>query len=388
MLVAQSGNGKQISLLSSWNKDELSNLINQDGVFCPVCKGKVVLKSGNKKRWHFAHQVNKACRAEGETSYHMDGKIQLFHWLKRSFQIVKLECYLKELSQRPDIFFEGNQKSYALEFQCASISPQLMLKRTQSFIKSDIKPIWILGEKRLKTLGESIFTLTEMDYLATFTSNHNNYLLYYCPHKKRFTILTNIISFSERRIIATKFYKDMNDVLINDVLKFNKRCINNLTNQWNTLKQKWRLSCHLDKSKASKIVRDQYYQHKIPLSLIPSICGVPVKESILIKTPSHYWQGWIVVKFILNKQLGVYLHLSKVCEEFSHCVKQKIFQLRTAPLLGQKGFSPIYHYFIFLCQKGYLKKISKYQFMKVRHINIPKSIEDAINEDLNIIKHT
>lgn len=52
--------------------------------FCPVCGGELAVKLGLQKAPHFAHKQNKSCSIdiEPESAYHLEGKRQLYVWLK------------------------------------------------------------------------------------------------------------------------------------------------------------------------------------------------------------------------------------------------------------------------------------------------------------------
>lgn len=117
--------------------------------YCPSCKQPVHLKIGNVIRPHFAHFKNSACDvfSEGETEEHIQGKIQLYKWLKKLGIKIEMEAYLPELRQRPDLLvFLGSQK-IALEFQCSPISVEKVIERSLGYLDAGYKVIWILGNK-------------------------------------------------------------------------------------------------------------------------------------------------------------------------------------------------------------------------------------------------
>lgn len=83
----------------------LKNLI------CPSCGKRVFLKKGESKIPHFSHHPKEACKVftEGETREHLEGKLALYNFFKKKGYKVKLEAYLKNLKQRPDILIESKK---------------------------------------------------------------------------------------------------------------------------------------------------------------------------------------------------------------------------------------------------------------------------------------
>lgn len=61
LLQAKLNNGKLITLFE-FSKQEIEVLRSDHVFFCPVCKGKVIIKSGSKIIPHFAHQNRKNCQ--------------------------------------------------------------------------------------------------------------------------------------------------------------------------------------------------------------------------------------------------------------------------------------------------------------------------------------
>ena len=115
--------------------------------YCPSCKARVYLKKGNVMRPHFAHYNKDNCSTftEGETEEHLKGKLALAKYFEKQGYLVKIEAYLTELKQRPDLLIEKNKQKIAIEFQCSSITIQKLTERTIGYFKAGYKVLWILG---------------------------------------------------------------------------------------------------------------------------------------------------------------------------------------------------------------------------------------------------
>ncbi len=98
-------------------------------------------------RPHFAHYNKGDCSAftEGETEEHLDGKLALARYFEKKGYLVKIEAYLRELKQRPDLLVEKSKQKIAIEFQCSSITIQKMIERTIGYSEAGYKVLWILG---------------------------------------------------------------------------------------------------------------------------------------------------------------------------------------------------------------------------------------------------
>ena len=171
LLVALKDNGKYISLLDDWNRQQLLTLRLSESFFCPVCKSSVQLKIGTKRVFHFAHEEGAECTEnnEQETPYHLKGKLLLYGWLKQKYPQTEIEKYIKEISQRPDIYVEVLPHKYAIEYQCSRISYEIFERRTINYVKMGITPVWILGGNWLKIHARNTIKLTPFQWQFTST---------------------------------------------------------------------------------------------------------------------------------------------------------------------------------------------------------------------------
>lgn len=150
----------------------------ENGFRCPGCKKPVFLKKGTKNHPHFSHYARQACEtfSEGETIEHLKGKKQLYNWFKVSNQEIKMEAYLSELKQRPDLFWIDNfGKKIAIEFQCSSLSCERMVERTQGYLAHGYKVLWILGDNF--QLNDKI-TVFQKRFMMSFEENLIVYMQY------------------------------------------------------------------------------------------------------------------------------------------------------------------------------------------------------------------
>lgn len=96
----------------------------------------------------------------------MHGKKQLYKWLRSQGFHVKIEHYLPGIRQRPDLFIEMKERQIAIEYQCASLSTEQLLKRTSSYWKAGIQIIWILGGNQMKKHSAYWISLSSFHFLC------------------------------------------------------------------------------------------------------------------------------------------------------------------------------------------------------------------------------
>lgn len=94
--------------------------------------------------------------SESETEEHLNGKRDLFEWIKKQNGVVNavLEGWIPDTKQRPDIMFEYNGQKYVIEYQCSPIATEYV-ERHELYKASGIIDIWICGtEKYLQKYHE------------------------------------------------------------------------------------------------------------------------------------------------------------------------------------------------------------------------------------------
>lgn len=341
MLVAMTDN-QYFMLDSSYSRDKLKQLKMQHTFYCPQCNEEVLLKIGQVMSPHFAHRANSHCDrafSEGETEDHLKGKIALYYFLKNYSNHVKLEPTFRALFQRPDIYIEKNQKSYAVEFQCSTISTELLQKRTRTYCQHDIHPIWIYRTKdEWITCVQQITTLSINRFLQQFIQpNESPYILSYQPQSKLFLYISPIMHVHQNQYIV-KLSK----------LPLEKQCFPMLVPKkvsYEEYEKMYRLyeenKKHyvLRKMRTSKLgVQDRLlralYELRLEKDRLPCFLGVPSKNAAALKVHAIEWQA----------ALFYYMHLHEM--EMHHWNMHTInhFLQWTKLTADREGVTAIVHY--------------------------------------------
>jgi hypothetical protein len=132
----------------TYDKHKLKQWSDKNLLKCPVCNGNYEYCHGEVVSPYFRHK-DKDCTgyySESETDEHKKGKIALFNWIKNKDDVsnCKLEAWIPETKQRPDIYFEYKKERFVIEFQCTPIATEY-LKRRELYKLAGIKDIWVLG---------------------------------------------------------------------------------------------------------------------------------------------------------------------------------------------------------------------------------------------------
>ena len=124
MLTAKGIDGKLYTLPEKLSAEMISLIKRAQPYYCPCCDTELVLKAGSIKIPHFAHKSNASCDAssEPESTYHLLAKRKLFAWFTSYGYDAVLEGYIPTIKKRADILVRVDEKKYAVEFQCSTIS--------------------------------------------------------------------------------------------------------------------------------------------------------------------------------------------------------------------------------------------------------------------------
>lgn len=121
------------------------------------CRGAMLVKAGLTVRSHFAHRPNAPCStrldSHPESDAHRLGKATVREWLRHRFEAtgfenvtIELEVGIPEARRIADVLvtFPGGMRE-AHEIQLASITPQELEQRTQSYLNAGIDAFWWIG---------------------------------------------------------------------------------------------------------------------------------------------------------------------------------------------------------------------------------------------------
>lgn len=265
MLTCIVGNTKINCFDNTYDKYKLKKWSDENRLICSDCGKPYEYCHGEIMLPYFRHkEKSKECDiiySELETEEHIQGKMILYNWLlslqnKNIISNVKLESYISETRQRPDLYFEQNNKRCVIEFQCSPISTEY-LKRHELYKLANINDIWIMGTEkynlnfdnnkvnhspRFKAIEKyNKYYLRVKDSQIIF--NFNNFLIYDINDLQ---ILNNKICLNQSIFdeIRSKDKQLHNDMIVRKeqelkLQKINKKCSYFIDNIFKEFKEKY-----------------------------------------------------------------------------------------------------------------------------------------------------
>ncbi|WP_017470553.1 competence protein CoiA [Amphibacillus jilinensis] len=342
--------------------------------FCPVCKEQVRLRLGTKRIPHFSHISRADCpnHVGGEGIDHEQGKLQLFNWLKKQGYVVDLEVYLKPIKQRADLLMNYGSRMVAIEYQCAKITTQEIIKRTKGYQSVGITPIWILGSSQMNRQGKAILKLTStlQHYLHQYPSNDFARLLFYCPHTHNIAFFDLVSFVTSYRALGEFCFLKLSQLQFSHLFK--QGVIDPIPNQWLIEKKKFRLSSPKIGYSSEQAFYQWLYLNQLHPSQLSSWVGLPVSGQWLIKGSVWEWQARLCYDFF-NKQVNF------TDQELAHFAKPYFQSSRDYPLI-LKDVNPIRTYLNYFIMSDLITCNGNY-YKLTKQIGRYKCVEQSLYND-------
>lgn len=298
MLIAYNEE-RQLFLPYQYTREDLQRYRRFMKFYCPQCQHPVHLKIGKYNIPHFAHQSKNNCAqlfAEGESQLHLQGKLQLFEWLKKIGHTVMLEPYLKKLSQRPDLLVTSDRRQVAIEFQCSTITHEKWLSRTLGYKKNAIQVLWLFQTPLKNSSLQGIQKLNISPILQkviAYTAQDQPYLITYDAKTARFIYWTNLLPVyghtfigKVQEITTNKQHFPFYEPVVITIEEFRL--------YWRLYKRYCRQFAYQRLLHNHKGVQDAFlrscYELGFTLTAMPEYVGIPVKASEAIPMFSLEWQ--------------------------------------------------------------------------------------------------
>ena len=342
MLVARNENGDWFSLIHKTNRDQLLEERKSKSFFCPVCGEKLLLKLGEKNCFHFSHYKDSQCylQSEPETPAHVQGKKDIYSWLRKEDENPILEFYHESIQQRADVGVSRFPQKLAFEFQCSTIPASTLIERDNGYRSNNVLPLWVWNRTRLKRLGNHLYHLSPLEWLTRrFPFSHpphnryhrqKGFLTFYDPEEKSLTFLYHMLPFNTRKLWAESLTLPLSELSLHTFLY--PPIILNSNPTWSSAflkqKKKWRTAF---------IHRSQHFEwHLQRLSeskgviwkAFPGVVGNPLADDLVIETPIYLWQGWLCLTFLLHKKRGDLLVISDIKQAFMKLIERHWVNIR------------------------------------------------------------
>lgn len=370
-----------VDMTGETTKEQWYRKMRTGSLLCPVCKNKVIPKCGTKKTWHFAHQFQNTCADlhEAETNYHLLGKKNLFHWLKRNEENLQLEHYVRDIGQRPDIFLI--KKKHAIEFQCATMDVDTLISRIEGYRSIGMESDWIFGMKRINKKNENLYSLQMTDLSAAKSDKTGMlYLNYFCPLKQQFLLLRNILPISQRKAIAKGYTFSAKKLELNMLFNtFNNEDYNVRNTLWINQKKTWRMTAYKNVSPSIMYVKKLMYFNHRSITLFSSLAGVPSFNYYFFETSPFIWQSHLL--FFIEKLSSSTFSLEQLLNECKRLISKRIFQERKLPYVIGSYKSAVEGFLNYLDSENLIENINGSHYRKKGRVPYPRTLDEACEQD-------
>lgn len=351
LLQAKNNRGELVPVWH-FNRTQLKALQKKEVFYCPDCQEEVKLKVGEKNTPHFSHKIECSCVRHGESVYHDTGKRDLYNWLQNQGFKVQLETYLPRIQQRPDLLLQLKNKQIAIEYQCANLPREEMIKRTRGYHKENIIPVWILGAAKLQRTKPHAAKLSVKDqvFLSQFSSDFPLSVFYYCSNTKKFILYQDIIFFSKTKTFGCMKVVPIEKLQWRELFYPRYRNPKLLKAYWKKEKEKWRHRPVAPYQKQETLWRQWLYGNKFNVQSLPSYVYIPTQLQYRMQTPPWVWQSRLYIDLLLNYKTFTYENASQLVAKH-YCPRENF------PLIKEYK-DPIMEYLYLLQRIGILRKIN------------------------------
>ncbi|WP_158587384.1 competence protein CoiA [Neobacillus notoginsengisoli] len=376
MLTANTKKGDKICLANEYTRATLEYWRRSEEFFCPMCGGRLMIKLGEKRIFHFSH-MSAAClesNFEKESAYHLAGKKKLFQWLVRQNIPAAVEQYDPRIRQRPDITFQYENRCYALEFQCSTIPENLFIKRTENYLQANYIPLWILGGSRVPAHIGGTVTLSGFDYLFLQSSSGSPGVIpYFCPELGLFSFIQNPMPCSTAKAFASIKKIPLHQVSLNSLLSPSLSGSLDL-NQWQKSLERSKLAIGGNPKSAYKPFLSELYNAGLNVFLLPPEIGLPGYFAPAISTFPVIWQTYIYLDLLAKKEPGSLLSTGEAAAGIYRRVEKGNIGLRRLPLAKEMSVEKAAgEYLEMLAAFGVLAQRGEREFLLQKELAFPKN---------------
>ncbi len=183
--------GREIIILDrKWHQGNIEQLRlkgRSEMLHCPECQKPLLVKAGNQKRWHFAHQDLENCPLRNESAMILQARSLLYKWLQSKFSDkVTIEKKIEECSfPRPVDCYVQLENGAKIVYWIIEAGIRNRSELLWSISESNIQVHWVFLHRMLKEdekhTDEFYFSPTERDFFnrSDYMKAYNGLSLHY-----------------------------------------------------------------------------------------------------------------------------------------------------------------------------------------------------------------
>jgi len=350
--------------LSQCTQHEIKELKTTKNYCCIRCQKPVRLRSGSKRKAHFAHITPCSYGLnESESEAHFTVKKRIGNWLQAQGIHAEIEQRFSEIGRIADVYFVWNDKKYVIEIQKSYLSELAFQERIRDYERLGMTVLWIfigaIKKKKYTYVLNSVMALNKESPLISF----------HLP-SERLILFQQITWISSKEIQAQSQSWALSEITVASVLNSKMVADGKKRGHWLEIKaefrkDKWR-SYMMQERKLLQICA----KYRINLALLPAEIGWPIvgygfSKSIFI------WQAYILMAIKIGYDLG---------ECFTLADLLKKLQAYYGLAVTSKSFMQVKAYIDLLIRFAFLQQSSSYYAYK-RELIFYERLEQVLLED-------
>ena len=354
--------GNEIIDLKKLTKFEIMRLNKRRDFSCLKCKKAVILKNGQRKIAHFAHDKDGTSVGSSESAAHVLVKHSMAKWLKNQEIDATVERRFAVIDRIADVYFEYKQNKYVLEIQKSSMSDSEFKQRILDYQSIDVTVLWVfLGDVTKK---ENIFRIPSV-MLGRGLERYFNF----CVKVAQLRIFEAPTFVTTRDIYAKSVCRRLSGFRVDDLLMKNEG-LAHFDNSWMRVKHDFRIRGWFYVTKSEKRLLEQCLIRGFNLSLLPSEIGWPVAGDAIGKH-LFVWQSYVLFTLMKYFEPGNIFAL-RVLVGFL-VVEYKV-------VIREGVYKQVEAYLKWLVMFGIVKKKNgHFEYVKMPKINL--SMEEQLKRD-------
>ena len=279
------------------SEQELKVLKQEQDYRCVYCQKPMYLRSGPKRRAHFAHET--ICDYQGsdaESEDHYQAKMLLANWLQNQGIQVEIEHGFLEIRRIADIYFVWDNKRVVIEIQKSSLSEEVFQQRTHDYESLQLTVFWVF-------IGDLVTKKQTFIVNSVMTLNQKGPLIHLNVADKTLTRFDQITWVTTKEIYARSQTDELKQISISQLLDLNQWQQLKNHDAWFEIKADFRQHKWRAYMKQERVLCQICSRFRINLALLPAIVGWPIIGTGFRK-PLFIWQAYILMSIVLSYQVG------------------------------------------------------------------------------------
>lgn len=386
-------------LNGSMTNEELLACKKMFNFHCPQCQGKVYLKIGTIKIAHFAHAAKKTCNSfsEPESLVHIQGKLQLYHWLSEKHTDVEVEKTYRHFNQRADIGLNVNGVEYALEFQRSALTYPQFLTRTQGYYNHGITPLWLLSHDTLSAQAPHKLFLRSFhqQFIRYSKTLRQFFLLTYDVHSMTFIIYQLYFPLTKTTFTYLKSTVRLDNIHFPQFPLLNRHLIQQQLVPYLKSRIRWGDQRLIYGKGHGDLLLQKMYTSRLSVQLLPPWVGLPVRAAMGINEPIMEWQSYLFLFIYKRSEINRPFDSAEAASYTQQYITSRKVACDTLELRDNNR-SAIIQYLDLLVKIKILIRVESFfhlnknnPFTKIEHIHQKERIYDLFHQEVtqDIIDH-